>query len=323
MEQWASTPTSSDTIFAIQISSVRAFGVGIGNNASGGQEELSINNGRAIRLSDLAGYVASAEGRGFYLKVQAEPNEVDLLNIRLSKGPGMRLDHLVLQRDEAAGKRPEPMAEPQQLRAEAVTETPAVADFEEGRSASDPSGIAESASGNRGIDLLSRAGRKYVGSQARFFFVDPDGVLSSPKPQWISLHHTEGRPFRLHGQVWLGGMYDKMLFPDDLPDGFALFIREWDGLHRYALTSRGTDVKRRLANGVTAMDTVAINRFEQPTLRQWLPFHVEVNWNEIVFVFAGRRSVVEGPLDMDGANKIAIAPGTKLRQLRLELFEGP
>jgi hypothetical protein len=162
-----------------------------------------------------------------------------------------------------------------------------------------------------------------VGDQLRWFFVDPDGVITTSKAAWICLHNTEGKPFRLQGRVWLAGPFQEMLFPGDLPDGFALFVREWDGLQRYSLTSRGADVKRRLYRGEKLTDIVNITRFDEPTLGKWTPFNLDANWDRILFSFADQSVTMEGPLDMDGANKIAIAPGTRLRDLRIEVFETP
>lgn len=158
-----------------------------------------------------------------------------------------------------------------------------------------------------------------MGDQLQAFAVDPDGVISSPEPAWISLYYTEGKPFRLSGEVWLGGKSEKLLFPGDLPDGFALFIREWDGMQRYSFTSRGASVKRRKHRGEREEGIVSVARFEEPRLGRWTPFTFEANWDEIRFSFGGALAVIEGPLDMDGANKIVIAPGTKLRKLRLGL----
>src|SRR5579863_9915754 len=78
-------------------------------------------------------------------------------------------------------------------------------------------------------------GQKFVGEQLRAFAVEPDGTVVATRDAWINLYYTEGAPFRLSGKVWLGGPSKTLEFPKDLPDGFALFLREWDSLHRYSL----------------------------------------------------------------------------------------
>lgn len=178
-----------------------------------------------------------------------------------------------------------------------------------------------SARGQSGtVDLLSAAGERYVGDQLEAFSVDPNGVISSSKPAWIMLYYTENKPFRLSGEVWLGGRSDTLLHPKDLPDGFALFLREWGGKQRYGLTSRGTRVKRRLYSGERQSQIANVARFDEKRLGRWIPFKVTANWDAITFSFGEETVTVDGPLDMDGANKIVVAPGTKLRHLRLGVF---
>ena len=171
------------------------------------------------------------------------------------------------------------------------------------------------------VDLLSPRGRRHVGDQLQAFAIDPDGIISSSKPAWLSLYYTENKPFRLSGEVWLGGASDELLFPGDLPDGFALFIREWDGLRRYRLTSRGARVKRRMYRGGKQPGIFQIANFEEKSLRKWIPFTVVANWDAIRFTFGNETITLEGPLDMAGANKIVIVPGTKLRNLRLGVLK--
>lgn len=171
-----------------------------------------------------------------------------------------------------------------------------------------------------GFDLLSRRGERFVGDQLTSFAIAPDGSLSTPRPAWISLYYTENKPFELSGEVWLGGADEAMMNSGDLPDGFALFLREWDGMRRYSLTSRGADVKRRLQAGEQQTGITHAVTFEPARSGRWIPFQVSSNWNETRFKFGRQTATLEGPLDMDGANKIAIAPGTKLRNLRLALF---
>jgi HEAT repeat protein len=173
------------------------------------------------------------------------------------------------------------------------------------------------------IDLLSKEGELHLGHQLEFFDTSEPGVVGTRKPAWISLYRTEGRDFTLTGEVNLGGADDRMLFPSDLPDGFALFLREWGGLQRYQFDSRNITVKRRLLHGQVASDIIPMVEFAPPRRGAWTPFQVRVSESMIEYSFAGNVARLPGPLDTDGANKIAIAPGTRLRNLRLSLQGQP
>lgn len=166
------------------------------------------------------------------------------------------------------------------------------------------------------VDLLSPEGEPYVGHQWEFFDVSDTGVVSAKQPAWVSLYQTEGREFTLTGEVRLGGPDKTMLHPEDLPDGFALFVREWSGVERYQADSRALTVKRRLLNGepTTNIESYA---FPAPSQGGWIPFKIHVSQDGIEYTFGNHNSRLEGPLDMNGANKIVIAPGTKMRNLQL------
>ena len=90
-------------------------------------------------------------------------------------------------------------------------------------------------------------------------------------------------------------------------------------MHRYALTSSGARVKRRRYRGDKQSGIVNVDRFDEDYLDRWVQFTVIANANEIRFSFGHETVTIEGPLEMDGANKIVIAPGTKLRNLRLDV----
>ena len=167
----------------------------------------------------------------------------------------------------------------------------------------------------------SGLGKKFVGEQLRAFKLDADGALVATKDAWINLYYTEGAAFRLSGKVWLGGPSKTLDHPADLPDGFALFLREWDSLHRYSLTSRSLTVKRRLNEGIKHPNNMKVAEWESPALGEWVPFTVESTPAQIVFHFGKHTGVIKGPLDMDGANKIAVAPGTKIKDIQLEILE--
>ena len=80
-------------------------------------------------------------------------------------------------------------------------------------------------------------------------------------------------------------------------------------------------VKRRLYQGTKQEGIVPVARLEESHLGQWISFKIIANWDKIRFSFGDHTATIEGPLDLDGANKIAIAPGTRLRKLRLGVFD--
>jgi hypothetical protein len=166
--------------------------------------------------------------------------------------------------------------------------------------------------------LVSKEGERYVGEQLRFFVLDGDGVISATNIVSLNLYYTEGRPFRLSGQLWLEPIGKAS--NADLPDGFALFIREWDSLHRYSLRTRSMEVKRRLREGFLENGIRQAVSFQPPVFATWIPFSADVSAEGISFQIGDQSGVIAGPLDIDGANKIAIAPGTKLKDVRLEIL---
>jgi hypothetical protein len=106
-----------------------------------------------------------------------------------------------------------------------------------------------------------------------------------------------------------------------LPDGFALWLREINGTHRYELNSRLLRVKRRPNQGSLETNIVKIAGFRIPSPGQWISFSVEATAEQIAFRFGDQSGVIRGPLDMDGSNKIALASGSHVRDLRLELID--
>ncbi len=170
------------------------------------------------------------------------------------------------------------------------------------------------------VSLAAPEGRRYIGEQLQFFLVDEEGVLSVTNPAFITLYYTEGRAFRLTGEIWLSVLEGRAPIPD-LPDGFALFIREWDNLHRYSLRTRSLEVKRRQRGGVLENGIKQVVSFPPPVFGVWIPFTAEVSTERISFQIGDQSGAIEGPLDLDGANKVALAPGTKLKDLRLEILD--
>ena len=145
-------------------------------------------------------------------------------------------------------------------------------------------------------------------------------MLSVTNPAFLTLYHTEGRAFQLAGEVWLGRAEGEAPIPD-LPDGFALFIREWDSLHRYSLRTRSMEVKRRQWEGSLENGIKQVVSFRPLGFGAWIPFTAKVSAEQISFQIGDQFGVIQGPLDVDGANKVALAPGTKLKDLRLEIFD--
>jgi hypothetical protein len=170
------------------------------------------------------------------------------------------------------------------------------------------------------INVGSASGKKFVGDQLRAFSAEGGAIVSTRDAQ-IDLYYTEGAPFRLSGKVWLGGPSKTLEFPQDLPDGFALFLREWDSLHRSSLTSRSLIVKRRLVEGVKEKKIAHVADFGAPATGQWVSFVVEATPAQISCKFGEYSAVIKGPLDMDGVNKIVLAPGSKIKDMQLEILQ--
>ena len=171
----------------------------------------------------------------------------------------------------------------------------------------------------KNVLLVAKEGGHYIGEQLRFFLVDDTGVISVTNPAWLNLYHTEGKSFRLSGAIWIGEPTGEPI--PDLPDGFALYIREWDSLHRYSLRTRSLEIKRRLHRGVPEPGIKQAVSFKPPVFATWIPFSAEVSADSISFQIGDQSGTISGPLDVNGANKIALAPGTRLKDLRFELTD--
>jgi len=170
------------------------------------------------------------------------------------------------------------------------------------------------------ILITSKEGRQILGDQLQQFKVDTDGSVTSTNNSWISLNSTIGKNFRLSGEVWLAGASTTMDYPEDTPDGFAVYLREWDGMHRYAATTRSIVVKRRNWSVGKAEGISEVTHFQEPPLQTWIPFTVEATSEQIVFRVGNQSGTIPGPLDLDGANKIALTPGTKIRSVSVQVL---
>ncbi|MCB1231931.1 MAG: hypothetical protein KDN19_16805 [Verrucomicrobiae bacterium] len=170
-----------------------------------------------------------------------------------------------------------------------------------------------------GVMLSSPEGEPFSGHQLEFFQVSSDGSLTCREPAWINLYRTEGRSFRLSGEVMLAPeSADNPL--SDAPHGFALFLREFDSLHRYNANSVGMRVKRRLLEGEQIKQFVRPFVFKPLEPARWHKFSAEVRPEFISFSLGNQIGMIRGPLGTDGANKIVLTPGASLRNLRIVVF---
>jgi hypothetical protein len=173
------------------------------------------------------------------------------------------------------------------------------------------------------VSLTSPEASVYVGNQLKSFQVDADGVVSTTEDRELTLNTTQGKSFKLSGQVWLGGPSSTSTrAPSDYADGFALVIRQLNGTHRYELTSHGILVKRLKVNGTLDDKIDQLVNLQTPTLNEWTPFSAEVTPDQITFMFGGQHAVIPGPVDTAGTNYISLSAGSKLRYLQLELLAG-
>ncbi|MEN9573512.1 MAG: hypothetical protein RL514_1367 [Verrucomicrobiota bacterium] len=170
-----------------------------------------------------------------------------------------------------------------------------------------------------GVLITSAAGARFVGDQLDAFTRE-GSVLTAKKAGFISLYLTEGKPFRLTGEVWLGGPSTELPNPADLPEGFTIWLREWDGLHRYSMNNRSLVIKRRPHDGQEETKIVPVASFPEAPLGVWLPFSIEATAAQIAYKFDKASGFIRKPA-MDGANRLALAPGSKLREVRLTLLD--
>ena len=91
-------------------------------------------------------------------------------------------------------------------------------------------------------------------------------------------------------------------------------------MHRYAATTRAILVKRRNWSVGKAEGISEVTQFQEPPLQTWIPFVVEATSEQIVFRVGNQSGTILGPLDVDGANKIALAPGTKVRNVSVQIL---
>jgi hypothetical protein len=78
--------------------------------------------------------------------------------------------------------------------------------------------------------------------------------------------------------------------------------------------------RMRTATGMRVSGHVS---FVPPGRGSWLPFAADVSAAGISFQVGGQSGEIKGPLDTDGVNRIALAPGARLKDLRVEIRDSP
>ncbi len=149
----------------------------------------------------------------------------------------------------------------------------------------------------------------------------PTGEFVATKDLAIKLNQTEGKSFKLKGEVWLDGPSPRLKYPLDEPEGFGLFLRQVDGLHRYEANSGRLRDKRRLLEGVLKTSIVEVATLPSFPLHTWIPFSVEATRYRITFSLGGNQHEIRGPLDTDGVNEIALVAGTKIKNIQVEILD--
>jgi hypothetical protein len=252
------------------------------------------------------------------LRAEIERLRVQAAQVDPPRKEDQRSDRISLESDELERLRQEHL-ELVRLRGE-------VTSLRQGKGATKPGSLNATTAPGQPILITSQEGQQIVGDQLKQFTAEADGAISATKDSWISLNNTMGQGFILNGQVWLGGASNTLEFPEDTPDGFAIYIREWDGLHRYAVTTRYMQVKRRkwsagLPGGEESI--VHVTQFQDPPMGTWIPFMLEVTKERIAFRVGNQEGTIAGPLETDGANKIALAPGSKVKDVYLQTLPEP
>ena len=149
----------------------------------------------------------------------------------------------------------------------------------------------------------------------------PSGAYVAPRDLNIKLNQTQGKSFELSGEVWLNGPSLSARYPGDAPAGFALFLREMDGLHRYEANSDLLRAKRRSLGGSLLTNITPVARMPDYPLHQWISFTLLANQDRIVFIFGGHEAEIRGPLDTDGANEVSLVAGSMLRNIQLKVLD--
>jgi hypothetical protein len=171
------------------------------------------------------------------------------------------------------------------------------------------------------VALISPQAKDFVGQQLSSFQVDADGVISSTENRYLRLNNTQGKSFKLSGQVWLGGTSSDATLIALAPDGFLLRLRWLSSNHTFRLSSRSIQIDHVKAKGIVDDKVDEIATFDQPTLNVWIPFSVEAALDHITYQFGSQNGSIPGPLETDGTNSIWLAAGTKLKDLQLELLD--
>ncbi|HVU37749.1 MAG TPA: hypothetical protein VHC95_05400 [Opitutales bacterium] len=146
------------------------------------------------------------------------------------------------------------------------------------------------------------------------------GDYSAATDQKIPLPGTEGKTFRLTGQVWLNGRSTTARFPDEAADGVAFLARETNSLHRYEFNPDWVRDKRRMLQGAPESKIVRDVSFPRSPLHTWIPFSLLVSEQGITYLFDKNMAKLDGPLATDGKNNILLVAGSRLRDVRLEIL---
>jgi len=170
------------------------------------------------------------------------------------------------------------------------------------------------------VALISPQAREFVGQQLNSFQVGADGVISTTADSYLRLNNTQGKSFKLSGQVWLGGPSADSTLLTLAPDGFILRVRQTSSNHTFRLSSRFIQVDRVKANGVVEDKVDEIATFDKPALNSWIPFSVEATLDHITYQFGDQHGLIPGPVETEGNNSIWLATGTKLKDLQLEVL---
>ena len=145
------------------------------------------------------------------------------------------------------------------------------------------------------VALISPQAKDFVGQQLSSFQVDADGVISSTENRYLRLNNTQGKSFKLSGQVWLGGPSADSTFLAVAPDGFVLRLRQISMNHTFRLSSQFIQVDRVKANGIVDDQIDQIATFDKPVLNTWIPFSVEATFDHITYQFGSQNGSIPGP----------------------------
>jgi hypothetical protein len=144
--------------------------------------------------------------------------------------------------------------------------------------------------------------------------IDAQGVLTSDRRVNLGLRGTEGKHFVLTGELYAAPEPSESHI-----GGIAFHLREVSLKKRIDLSIDGMRVKRILLAGEVVKKFAYPMKFAGIEREKWHHFKIDAGADAIVVQFDDQQGTAKGPIETGGGNDIALAPGAKLRDLKVEI----